>query len=136
LYLSIYKKNRPSARQFADSMLALAPSVMRGSSWDASAHQHLALAYAAKGDNQRRLEQAELAMRKAPISVDVLRGTANLVNLANSAVVAGSYDEALSLLMQVLARPSPTSAALLRVDPWFDPLRSDPRFQNLLAEND
>jgi len=136
LYLSVYKKDRPAARRFADSVLVYASKVMTGTSLDAGLHGDVAMAYAAKGDNQRRLEHAELTMKAVPISVDAATGTANACNLVNTAVLAGSYDEALSRLRQVLAIPSGISVGLLRVDPWFDPLRGDPRFQRLLATYD
>ena len=137
LYLSVYKKDLPAARQFADSILAYAPKAMSGVSFfDADVHTSFALAYAAKGDNQRRLEHTGLAIKKAPVSVDPARATTYLSYLANSAVLAGSYGEAISQLQQVLSVPSGVSAALLRADPWYDPLGKDPRFQKLLAEHE
>ena len=75
-------------------------------------------------------------MQTTPLSVDAVRGANNLVNLAYSAVLAGSYDEAIADLRQLLAIPSIISAPSLRVDPWFEPIRGDPRFQQLLTAHD
>ena len=44
-----------------------------------------------------------------------------------------SADQAISWLKQALSIPSSVSVPLLRVDPWFDPLRQDPRFIKLVA---
>jgi hypothetical protein len=67
------------------------------------------------------------------VSVDALRAASNLELIARSAVIAGAYDEAISWLEQSLSIPSEVSVPLLRVDPWFDPLRKDPRFMKLVA---
>ena len=49
-------------------------------------------------------------------------------------VMAGDYEAALDELEFLLANPATVSASLLRVDPIYEPLRSNPRFQALLAK--
>jgi len=44
----------------------------------------------------------------------------------------GEYDEAFRLLDHLLQTPNGPSVSVLKLDPAWDPLRSDPRFQALI----
>jgi hypothetical protein len=133
LFLSVLQKDRGATREIADSILVLVPRAMDGTFFDGGGHAFLALAYAAKGDKQRTSEESSLSMKTTPISVDAVRASENLGLLAYAAVLAGSYDDAISDLKLLLAIPSNVSPALLRTDPWFDPIRQDPRFKQLVS---
>jgi len=133
LILAVYTKDTVARGRYADSILAVVPRVVRGSVLESDLHAYLGLAYAAKGDARQSLTQGQLSMRKTPVAADALRAVINLETIARSEVLAGAHEEALSHLAQLLARPSLISVDLLRVDPWFDPIRQDRRFRQLMA---
>jgi tetratricopeptide (TPR) repeat protein len=133
--LALYTNHRQLASTLADSVIAVAPRSLNGTFFDSELHADLALAYSVAGDPQRAIAEGKLSMAKTPVSVDALRAARNLELIARSEVIAGAYDEAVATLEQVLSIPADLSAAELRVDPWFDPLRKNPRFQKLVASS-
>ena len=81
-------------------------------------------------------------MAVIPIEKDALFGpTANEI-LARVAAQIGEPDRAVAALQKLLSIPyegaliagAPLAPALLRLDPMFDPLRNDARFQKLCEE--
>jgi TolB-like protein/Flp pilus assembly protein TadD len=101
----------------------------------------LALTNMALGDKAAALALAERAVAENPIEKDAGIGPRPIEMLARVAAQTGETDRAIALLGKLLSTPGGArfriplglTPALLRLDPMFDPLRNDPRFQKLIA---
>ncbi|HWY51136.1 MAG TPA: protein kinase [Chthoniobacterales bacterium] len=101
----------------------------------------LALTNMGLGDKASALALSERAKTVIPIEKDALVGPPRLEVFARVAAQLGERDRAIAALKKLLSIPYagpqasnlPLTPALLRLDPMFDPLRNDPRFQKLAS---
>jgi len=103
---------------------------------------YLALTSMGLGDKGSALALSERAIAANPIEKDAITGPNPIEIFARVAARMGEPDRAIAALQKLLSIPYagplaiqnvPLTPALLRLDPMFDPLRDDPRFQKLVA---
>jgi serine/threonine protein kinase/Tfp pilus assembly protein PilF len=102
----------------------------------------LSRAYAVTGERDSSLKAAEHAIMLLPRAKDRVSGPALEENLAFIQAIFGEHNRPISTLAQLLQTPynswvygpGTITPALLRLDPLWDPLRTDPAFQKLCEE--
>ena len=106
------------------------------SSPGAELHSSLGVAYAHLGDARRAVSEGQKGMAMQPTSEDPFEGPLREEEMAQIYSLLGNAAEAIPILKRWIQVPSATSITpqLLRIDPIWDPIRSDSRFQELVAE--
>jgi TolB-like protein/Flp pilus assembly protein TadD len=94
----------------------------------------LGMTDAALGRKEAALREGRRAVELLPITRDAWTGAGLLTNLAVIYACVGEKDLAIKQLEEVVRIPSPLSYGQLRLHPFWDPLRGDPRFEKLVEE--
>ena len=135
-----------SGRAWADSAVAQAEAALetrpvpepRDKFGVASvAHAHLGLALVLRegpGDVEEGIRHAEEAVRLHDYELDAADSSAGNWFLLRTYVVAGRTDEAIEQMAVMLSRPSFFGLGDLELDPLYDPLRADPRYEGLIRQ--
>jgi len=93
----------------------------------------LALIDAELGEKEKAIQEGRTACDMIPVSKDTLDGVGLITDLARIYALTGEKDLALKQLEIVSKIPCGPSYGELRLDPEWDALRGDPRFERIAA---
>ena len=113
------------ARLVSEKLLREAPE-------DSARHAQHGLILAALGQKQEAIAEGKRAVELLPESQDALDGPQATANLAEIYACTGEFDEAFRLLDHLFSIPSNLTVPILKLDPAWDPLRQDARYQALI----
>jgi TolB-like protein/DNA-binding SARP family transcriptional activator len=129
------RRNQPTLARasFDSARVVLQDKVRRNPNEDPFYHAMLGLALAGLEQPEDAVREGEWAVALLPYPAGGPESTLMPANLARIHVLLGHREKAIDVLTDVFSRPGPLSAAWLRVDPFWDTLRSNARFQRLEA---
>jgi TolB-like protein/Tfp pilus assembly protein PilF len=99
---------------------------------DPDAHIGLAKIHAWLGEKDLALMEAQRAMQLRPESKDAFEGPSITTAVAEIHAILRDNDQAIAMLDGLMNRPSEVTVYSLKLNPVWDPLRKDPRFQALI----
>jgi len=127
------KGDSANVRSYAEEARKAFEEQLRAAPNDAQRHTLLGLALAYLGRKDEAIREGERGVALAPVSKDALGGPYLQHQLARIDILVGEPEKAIDQLEALLKIPYLLSPGWLKIDPNFDPLRSNPRFQKLVA---
>jgi TolB-like protein/Tfp pilus assembly protein PilF len=125
-------QDEPGARAAFLKAKSVIEEQLRRSPDSEDLHIQLARMLAYLGEKASALAEAQRATELLPESKDAFGGPEITTGVAEVYAVLGENDRAIAILDGLLSRPSSVTVEVLKVNPVWDPLRSDPRFQALI----
>ncbi len=121
------------AQTYADSARVAFEEQLLDAPDDDQLHILLGLTLAYLGRKEDAVREGERGVALLPIARDAYSGPYNQHQLARIYTLVGEHEKALDQLEPLLEIPYYLSPGWLRIDPNFEPLRTNPRFQRLVA---
>jgi TolB-like protein/Flp pilus assembly protein TadD len=129
--LYLYQGDKIRAQAAFEQARPVAEKLVREAPADAARHGQLGAVLASMGLKEDAINEGKKAVELVPESEDAFDGPKATAALAEIYAWVGENDEALRLIDHLLQVPSYMSVQVLKLDPVWDPLRKDPRFQAL-----
>ncbi len=133
--LYAFLNNKEQARSaFQRARPILQRAIQKGSD-DASRHATLGMVLAGLNEKKAAIAEGKRAVELLPESQDALDGPKTTLALAQIYAWTGENEAALELLERSLITPSGVTVSSLQLNPVWDPLRTDARFQALIDKH-
>jgi TolB-like protein/Flp pilus assembly protein TadD len=110
----------------------VAERLVRDAPDDPGRHAELGAVLAGLGKKEDAVNEGKKAVELLPESQDAFDGPQATAALAEIYAWVGEHDEAIRLLEHLLTVPGGLTVPTIKLDPVWDPLRQDPRFQALI----
>src|SRR5256884_1805284 len=130
--LYLYQGDKEKARIAFEHARSVAGKLVREAPQDATRHGQLGLILAALGQKEEAISEGRRAVELLPESQDAFDGPQAAASLAQIYAWTGEFDEAFRLLDHLLVVPNGLTVPMLKLEPMWDPLRKDPRYQALI----
>jgi serine/threonine-protein kinase len=131
--LAKLRQDSPATRAAFMAARANIEKVVRAQPGNARPLSALALIDAELGDKEKAIHEGRTACDMLPPAKDAVDGVLLLSNLARIYTLTGEKDLALKQLDVLSTLPSGPTYGELRLDPEWDALRDDPRFEKIVA---
>jgi serine/threonine-protein kinase len=130
--LYLYLGEKEKARAAFEQAKPVAERLVREAPDDPYRHAELGAVLAGLGQKEDAINEGKKAVELLPESADAFAGPYSTAALAQIYAWVGEPDEAFPLLDHLLTVPNGLTVPMLKLDPVWDPLRKDPRFQALI----
>ena len=127
------KGDAANARVYAEEARKAFEEQVSATPEDPQSRVFLGLALAYLGRKEEAIREGERGTALLPVTKEAASGTYLQHQLVRIYMLVGEPEKALDRLEPLLKIPSGLSPAWLAIDPNFDPLRKNPRFQQLAA---
>jgi serine/threonine-protein kinase len=132
--IHLLQGDKPRAQIEFEQALLVSEKLLGEAPDDPARHGQHGFILAALGRKQEAIAEGKRAIELLPESQDAFDGPQTTAALAQIYAWTGESDEAFRLLDHLLAIPNGLAIPMLKLDPAWDPLRSDPRFQALIEK--
>jgi TolB-like protein/Flp pilus assembly protein TadD len=126
--------DKPRAQIEFEKARVVSEQLLREAPEDPARHAQHGLILAALGQKEEAIAEGKRAVELLPESRDAFDGPQFTASLAQIYAWTGETDEAFRLLDHLLSVPNGVAVPILKLDPAWDPLRKDPRFQALIEK--
>ncbi len=120
------------ARAYGDSARITGEAQLRDAPDDGQTNVLLGLAYAFAGRKAEAIKQGERGVALLPPTKDAYLAPYIQHQLVRIYLLVGEPEKALDQLESLLKQPYYLTPAWLKIDPTFEPLRKNPRFEKLV----